>query len=209
MIKKILKGALRRLSPLFGDKTYLKLKYRLEMGRKLDFDNCRTMDEKLQWLKINNRYDRLTDIVDKIKVKAIIADIIGEEYIIPTLKVWNSPDYITAPEIASLPDSFVIKTNHSGGNTGVIICKDKSALDLNQVHEKMSRSLATDIYRDYREWPYKNVEKKIFAEQYLGEDLVDYKFYCFNGDADCVMLCVGRQGKEKTKLYFFDKDWKL
>ena len=209
MIARILNGLLRRLSPLFDDKTYLRLKYRFEMGKSLDFSNCQTMNEKLQWLKINNRYDRLTDIVDKIKVKDIISKSIGGDYVIPTLKVWKTPYEITHDEIAKLPESFVIETNHSGGNTGVIICKDKSTLNLAALQKKMRTSLKSDIYKVYREWPYKNVEKRIFAEQYLGDNLVDYKFYCFNGEVDSVMLCIGRQGNEKTKFYFFDRNWKL
>jgi hypothetical protein len=192
-----------------NDDLYLKLCFRFEMGSGLNYSCCETMNEKLQWLKLNNRRAEMTDIVDKINVKSYIAHKIGQEYIVPTLKVWNNPDEITEEEIRQLPNSFVIKTNHSGGNTGVYICKDKKALNLDTVRFKMSKSLKSDIYARYREWPYKNVQKRIFAEEYLGADLVDYKFNCFNGDVDSVMLCIGRQESGGTKFYFFDKDWNL
>ena len=209
MKNRILNGILRRLWFMFDDKTYLKLRYRLEMGKSLDFKKCRTMNEKLQWLKLYNRKPEMTDIIDKVKVKDIIKKRLGEKYVIPTLKVWNHPDDITPADIDMLPDSFVIKTNHSGGNTGVYICKDKSKINLNEIKGKMLMSWNTNIYNTYREWPYKNVDKKVFAEQYMGTDLVDYKFFCFNGEADSVMMCLDRNSEEDTKFYFFDKEWKL
>lgn len=208
-INRIKIGLLKRFGSFLPDKLYLKLRYKWEMGKPLDFSNCQTMNEKLQWLKIYNRQPILTDFVDKINVKDIIAKKIGSQYIIPTLKVWESPDDITEADIASLPDSFVMKTNHSGGNTGVIICRDKSKFDLTSAINKMRASLKADIYKNFREWPYKNVKRRIFVESYLGDDLVDYKFYCFNGEVDSVLTCSGRQTKEKTKFYFFDKDWNL
>lgn len=191
------------------DSLYLRLLFRAEMHKPLDLNNCRTMNEKLQWLKLNNRYPELTNYVDKIKVKEYVRGIIGDKYIIPTLQIWDNPDDITPVCIAILPDSFVMKTNHSGGNTGVAICSDKESFDIEAAKHKMETSLKSDIYRSYREWPYKNVEKRIFAEEYLGSNLVDYKFYCFNGHVDSVMLCVGRQSGLGTKFYFFDRAWNL
>ena len=192
-----------------NDQLYLKIIYLLRMRKSLNFSNCRTMNEKLQWLKINNRYDTLTTLVDKIEVKKQVEKIIGVQYIIPTLKIWNSPDDIKETDINALPKSFVVKTNHSGGNTGVVICRDKSILNLRLLKHKMLNSLKTDIHKMFREWPYKNVKKRIFAEEYLGMDLTDYKFYCFNGEVDSVLVCLDRQKDGKTKFYFFDKDWNL
>lgn len=208
-IKRLGRGILRVLSPFINDKPYLKLAFRNDMGRKLDFDNCQTMNEKLQWLKINNRYPELTSLVDKIEVKDIVASRIGKEYIIPTIKVWDKPEDMTKESFDSLPDRFVVKTNHSGGNMGVSIVKDKKSADFMKIKKKMARSLRDDIYKRFREWPYKDVNKRIFAEEYLGDNLVDYKFYCFNGDVDCVLTCSGRQSGHGTKFYFFDRDWNL
>lgn len=207
-LRRILLAALRRSPFLFGDRTFLRLRYRLEMGKSLKFSDCHTFNEKLQWLKIYNRHKDLTDCVDKIKAKEYVGTIIGDKYIIPTLKTWKSVSEITQFDIDSLPEQFVIKTNHSGGNTGVVICSDKSSFDLDAVRAKMELSLHTDVYTQYREWPYKNIKRQILAEKFLGDNLVDYKFFCFNGKVDCVMLCLDR-GSGDTKFYFFDPEWKL
>lgn len=163
------------------------------------------MNEKLQWLKLYNRKPEYTTMVDKIMVKEYIANIIGDNYIVPLLGVWDTPDQI---DFDSLPDKFVLKTNHSGGNTGVVIVSDKTKTNKDAIKKKLRISLRSDIYRRYREWPYKNVDKKVFAEAYLGDDVADYKFYCYNGYVDAVMICVDRQLGD-PKFYFFDKDWKL
>lgn len=204
-MKRILLGLLIRFNFLFSDKLYLKIRYYLEMGKRLDLKNPRTMNEKLQWLKLYNRKPEYTTMVDKILVKEYVANIIGEEYIVPLLGVWRSPEEI---DFESLPNQFVLKTNHSGGNTGVIIVKDKNKIDRSAIVEKLRASLKSDIYTTFREWPYKNVERKVFAEAYLGDDLADYKFYCYNGYADAVMICVDRQIGD-PKFYFFDKQWNL
>lgn len=205
MIRRICISLLRRLYFLFPDKLYVKIRYYLEMGKRLDLTNPMTMNEKLQWLKLYNRNPEYTAIVDKILVKNYIAETLGEEYVVPILGVWNTPDQI---DFQNLPERFVLKTNHSGGNTGVVVCSDKTSFNITEAKRKLSHSLKLDIYSLYREWPYKNINKKVFAEAYLGDDLVDYKFYCYNGYVDAVLLCVDRQQND-PKFYFFDKDWNL
>lgn len=116
----------RTLNFIFPDKLYLQICFYLEMGKKLDLRHPNTMNEKLQWLKLYNRKPEYTTMVDKILVKDYVAKIIGEDYIVPLLGVWDSPEQI---DFDTLPDQFVLKTNHSGGNTGVVIVKDKSKID--------------------------------------------------------------------------------
>lgn len=204
-VKRILKSLLRRGGCIIPDKFQIESYFYLEMGKKLDLNNPKTMNEKLQWLKLYNRKEEYRSLVDKVKVKDIVAKSIDSEYVVPILGVWDSFDEI---DFAKLPNQFVLKTNHSGGNTGVIIVPDKSKLNKAEAKAKLELSLKDDVYTKYREWPYKGMEKKIFAEEYLGSDLVDYKFYCFDGDADCVLLCIDRQ-IGSPKFYFFDKDWNL
>lgn len=193
---------------LFPDKIFLQIRYYLEMKKKLNLKDPRTMNEKLQWLKINNRNPKYTLMVDKILVKNYVAELIGFEYIVPTIKIWSKIEDI---DFKALPGKFVLKTNHSGGNNGIIICKDKAGLNISTTLAKLKRSLKTDIYKYYREWPYKNVQKKIFAEELLEDssgNLNDYKFYCFNGYVDCVLVCVDRQ-IGCPKFYFFNENWEL
>lgn len=204
----LLNFIVKKLGFLFSDKIYLQLLYYGNMGKRLNLKNPQTMNEKLQWLKLYNRRPEYTTMVDKFAVKKYVADIIGEEYIIPTLGVWDNFDDI---EFDKLPNQFVLKTTHGGGNTGVVICKDKAAFDKDAAKQKLSRSLNCCIFKSYREWPYKNVPRRIIAEKYMEDEtgeLRDFKFYCFNGYVDCVLYCFDRNSGD-TKFYFFDKDWNL
>jgi len=209
LINDSIRYIVRHSNHLFNDKSYLKLLYLAYKGEILDIEHGQTFSAKLQWLKLHHKRTILTDLVDKIKVKDIVGKIIGEEYIIPTLRIWDSPEEMKPEDFNSMPDRFVIKTNHSGGNLGVYLCTDKRTMNLRQVKKKMAKSLGTDIFTTFREWPYKNIEKKILAEEFIGEDLIDYKFFCFNGEVDSVMLCIGRNSSEKTRFYFFDPEWNL
>lgn len=204
-MRKILEYILKRIWFLFPDELYLKIIYYLKMGRKLDLDDPKTMNEKLQWLKIHNRKPEYTTMVDKILVKEYVSEKIGPQYVVPLLGVWDDVEDI---DFESLPEKFVLKSNHSGNNLGVVICHDKSGFDVEKAKRKLKKSLRLDIYKVYREWPYKNVQKRFFAEEYLGRDLMDYKFYCFDGYVDSVLVCIDRQIGD-PKFYFFDKEWNL
>ena len=200
--------ATKKLGFLLSDKLYLKLLYYGYMGKRLNLKNPQTLNEKLQWLKLYNHRPEYTTMVDKYAVKKYVADIIGKEYIIPTLGVWDSFDEI---DFDSLPNQFVLKTTHGGGNTGVVICKDKSTFNKEAAKAKLNRSLKSCIYKNFREYPYKNVPKRIIAEKYMEDEtgeLRDFKFYCFKGYVDCVLYCFDRNSGD-TKFYFFDKEWKL
>lgn len=187
------------------DKTYLKLWYYANTGKKLNLKNPQTFSEKLQWLKLYNRNPQYTIMVDKYAVKQYVADIIGEKYIIPTIGVWEKPEDI---DFESLPNRFVLKCNHDSG--GLIICKDKSKLDKESAIQKLNKSLKTDFYKMGREWPYKNVPRRIIAEKYIEpipniKDLPDYKFFCFNGEPKCCQVITGRESK--MCVDFFDREW--
>lgn len=195
-----------------SDKHYLSLRYRFLMGRWINWRNPKMYQEKLQWLKVYNRQKRYTEMVDKITAKDYAARIIGEKYIIPTLGDWDSFEEI---DFEKLPNQFVLKTNNGGGSMGVVVCTNKSVLDKESAKKQLELSLKESIYKSYREWPYKDVKPKIFAEAYMEDDsefnkggLADYKFTCFNGKADNVMVCCERQTGE-TKFYFFDQAWNL
>ena len=159
-------------------------------------------------MKLYDRRLEYTQLVDKAAVKDYVAGIIGKEYVIPTIGVWERPEDI---DWDSLPDQFVLKTTHGGGNAGVVICRDKASFDRNKAVEKLNRSLKQDIYRSLREWPYKNVPRRILAEQYIApapnhNDLPDYKLFCFNGDVKALFVATERGG-EDVKFDFFDSDF--
>lgn len=205
---KMVAGVIVRLYRLFpNDKIYLKLIYRLYMGRKLDLKNPKTFSEKIQWLKLYDRRPEYTIMVDKYTVKQYVAERIGEEYIIPTIGVWESPEKI---DWDSLPDKFVLKVTHGGGGGGIIICKDKKRLNKARAINMLKKAMKVNIYGKYREWPYKNVPMRIIAEQLLEEKnehgLMDYKIFCFHGIPKIIK--VNYDTKTDYHSNWYDLDWK-
>lgn len=191
------------------DRTYLEKLYRAKLGRPLNLEDPQLFSEKLQWLKLYDRNPLYTQLVDKYQVRAYIAEKIGEEYLIPLLGVWDDPDEI---DFDALPDQFVLKCNHNSG-TGMCICRDKSKLDIEKVKAELRKGLAENFFLKAREWPYKDVPRKIVCEQYMSDQygadgLTDYKFFCFDGYVESVMLCVDRH-LDDVKFYFFGQDWKI
>lgn len=205
--KKILLYLLIKTAKLWPDSLFLCLRFKYEMGYKLDLKHPRTFGEKLQWLKLYNRKPEYTTMVDKYTVKDFVANKIGAEYIIPTIGVWDKPEDI---DWDALPNQFVLKTTHGGGGGGVVVCKDKSSLDKQDAISKLSRSLNSDIYWNYREWPYKNVSKRIIAEQYMvdssGIELKDYKFFSFNGRVEFFKIDFDRFIDHKANYYDREKN---
>lgn len=189
-----------------SDEKFIRKAYKVRMGKELSLENPTTYNEKLQWLKLNDRNPLYTQMVDKYEVKKIVASAIGEEYIIPTLGVWDKFEDI---DFDKLPKQFVLKCTHNSG--GLVICKDKSNLNLEKAKQKINRSLAFDYYYNSREWPYKNVQPRIIAEQYMenadGSAIDDYKIQCFDGNVDNIMVCVGRFEKSGVHYHYFDKEW--
>lgn len=144
-----------------------------------------------------------TSMVDKYEAKKYVASIIGEQYIIPTLNCWDRFDDIS---FDSLPNQFVLKCTHDSG--GLVIVKDKSKIDKKAVKKKIEKSLKRNYYWSGREWPYKNVKPKIIAEKYLTQlgdkGLIDYKFFCFNGDPKFVYISKGLDYHPTAQISFYD-----
>lgn len=198
-----------RLSCLIpNDALYLKILYRLEFKRKLDLNNPITYSEKLQWLKLYYHNPIHTIMADKYAVKQYVKNLVGEKYVIPTLFVWDCVEDI---EWEKLPQQFVLKTTHDGGNFGVIICKDKSKLDISSVEKRLRRSLNRNTFMLGREWPYKNIKPQIVAEKYIEDttqgELRDYKFFCFDGVVKAMLIASGRQSHGDVCIDYFDRDF--
>ena len=190
------------------DRLALKILYKNVFFKDLDLNNPQTFNEKLQWLKLYDRRPEYTTMVDKYAVKKYVADRIGEEYIIPTLGVWDSFDEI---DFDSLPEQFVLKCTHSSGD--IVICRDKASFDKEAARKKMKYFLEKDFYLIAREWPYKNVPRRIIAEKYMEDnqtqELRDYKFFTFEGVVKALFVASDRLKKdEDTKFDFFDADYK-
>ena len=192
------------------DKLYLSLRYRCQMGHWINWRNPKTFTEKLQWLKVYDYKPEYTQMVDKLAVKDYVAERIGQEYIIPTLGVWDRVEDI---DWDSLPDQFVLKTTHGGGGCGVVVCPNKANLDKAMAIKKLQISMHSNAGNTYREKPYLNVPRKIIAEKFIAvhkpkqnnkvADLPDYKFFCFNGEPKFLYI----SDSPNHELAFLNTDW--
>lgn len=190
----------RKLSRLIPDRIYLQIVYFRHFKKFIDFDNPKTFNEKIQWLKLNYRKEEYTNLVDKYRVKQYITKLIGEEYVIPTLGVWKNVDDI---DFKSLPEKFVLKCNNDSG--GIVICKNKKDFDEVKVKSFLKERLKNNGYWYGREWPYKNVKPCIIAEKYMedsiSKDLKDYKFFCFNGSMEFFDIDIDRFIEHRSNYY--------
>lgn len=201
----------RILRPTSFDTLYLRSLYRYIMGCHIDLQTPNTFTEKIQWLKLYNRNPLYHTLVDKQEVKEYVANKIGSQYIIPSLGVWDSPEEI---DWDKLPSQFVLKTTHYGGGEGIVICRNKEIIDKEKIKQVLKKTLTMSLYPYHREWPYKGLKPRILAEKYMedhghgtNKDLIDYKFYCFNGEPIYCQVISGR-GNYKV-IDFFDMDWNL
>jgi len=196
-----------RIFRIIPDSLYLKLKYRLIFGKKLDLKNPKTFNEKLQWLKLHDRNPLYIQLVDKYEVRKYIEKVLGSEYLIPLLGVYNNFEEI---DFDALPNEFVLKPTHTSGD--IFICRDKSKIDFVKLKKEVNRWLKREYYWLHREWPYKNIKPRIICEPLIktNDDTLpnDYKFHCFHGEPDNVMVCMERESGE-PKFYFFDSKWNL
>lgn len=191
-----------------NDELSVKLKWQVYcMPYPLNIDHPKTYNEKIQWLKLNDHNPLYTTLVDKYAVKNYVSKIIGQQYIIPTIGVWDNVDDITWEK---MPKQFVLKCTHDSG--GIVICRDKSQLDIANSNKKLNYFLKREYYKRNREWPYKNVPHRIIAEEFMEDtetkELRDYKFFCFNGQPKALFIATDRTNPNTdTKFDFFDMDY--
>lgn len=199
----------RILLKLLPAKLYVKLQFKRRMGKHLNLTSPTTFNEKLQYIKLYDKNPLYTKLADKVAIKPYVANIIGQEYIIPTYGVWNSYDDI---DFTTLPNQFVLKCNHDSGTVKIV--RNKNLINHSEFKAFFQEALNRNFYYPGREWAYKNITPKIFAEELLqdinlnNEDLLDYKFFCFNGKVDSIMVCKERNTGD-TKFYFFNRNWQF
>lgn len=190
---------------ILRDKNYLKLFYKLKFNKELNLEDPKTFNEKLQWLKLNDRKYVYTTMVDKYEVKKYVSHVIGEDYIIPTIGVYDKFDDIDFKE---LPNKFIIKCTHDSG--GLVIVKDKNKLDIKKAKKKINKHLKRNYYYSGREWPYKNVKPRIIIEEYMednvNKELRDYKFFCFNGKMKFFKIDFNRSTYHQANYYDKNKN---
>ena len=193
--------------PYMSDKDYITRMYEKKFGIKPDLECPQNFNEKNNWRKLYDRNPIYTSMVDKVEIKNIIKDRIGKDYTFGLLGEWEKPEDI---DFSILPDKFVLKTNHAGG---VIVCRDKNRFDKDKAIKELNKTLNTDYYLYAREWPYKNVKRRVLCEEYMGENLTDFKNYCFNGKLCYTFVWENesRADGRKPEAYFcgaYDREWK-
>lgn len=180
-------------------KLYLSILYRINIGQKLDWKSPKTFNEKLNWIKLYDRNNLYTKLADKYTVKSIVEERIGKKYVVENYGVWSSWDEI---DFSSLPEKFVLKCTHDSG--GAFICKDKKSFDFEGTRKRICKNLKRNPYYATREWPYKNIPSRIIADKLLennhGKELMDYKFWCFNG-VPTYMYCTIKANEVYENFY--------
>jgi hypothetical protein len=181
-----------RMHKRFGNHTY-----------RLNLDNPRTFNEKISWLKLYHRFKEGKIIADKYLVREYVEERIGSRYLIPLIDYFTNTTDI---DYELLPESFVLKPNHGSG--WVIICPDKGKADLRAYNERLNNWMEIDFAYISGEWQYRGIEKKILCEELIQEltDIVDYKFYCFNGEPKLAQVDFDRHVKHTRS--FYDLSWK-
>lgn len=163
------------------DERYVRIRYFFYTGKILHLNPPVTFNEKLQWLKLFAHRPEYVEMADKYAVKSLVSKMIGEHYVVPCLGVWNTTDEI---DFDTLPEKFVLKCNHNSGG-GMVICKDKSSLDIEKARKGLDECLQRGYFLDGRDKQYRDIPRKIIADTFLDDgregELQDYKWWCFNG----------------------------
>lgn len=192
-----------KIGRIIPDRAWIELKYYLRFWRRCNLKTPQTFNEKLQWLKLYDQHDEHTMMVDKYAMKEYVTSIVGPGHVVPVLGVWDCVEDI---DFEALPERFVLKVTHDCG--GLVICKDKKVLDIDAAKKKLTAALKSDYYIRYREWPYKNVRPRVFAEEYMedesGVELKDYKVFNFNGVPYCIQVDFDRFVGHKKNIYTTD-----
>ena len=204
-IGRILAAIIGRVCYKLSDDIYLRIRYYLIMGYKLNLNTPVAFNEKINWLKVYNKNPLYQKLVDKSTVKDYVKERIGEQYIIPTYGVWDKFDDI---DFNALPSKFVLKSTNGGGGNGVVVCRDKNVFDKKNARKQLQKSMSFN-WKIGREWVYKDIKPRFIAEQIIenndGSDLVDYKFHCFNGEPKLLFYASDRyKGKNSLKFDWYD-----
>lgn len=191
-----------------SDRAYAFHRFNLQFSYKLNLENPKSLNEKIQWLKLNDRTPLHTVCADKYAVRAYVNEKLGNEDILIPLLYYTADYQDIVPE--NLPEKpFILKANHTSGHN--VIVKDKSQIDWQLIRNKYRKWLKINIYKSRKEWQYKNIPPKILVEELLldenGELPIDYKFHCFHGEVKYIQVDIGR-GSETHYRNWYDVNWK-
>lgn len=201
-----------KLLRFIPDKPMVMLQYKIKLGRFLNLKNPKRFTEKLQWLKLYYRNDLMIKCVDKYDVRDYVINKGLAEILIPCYGVFDCVEEI---DFAKLPKEFVAKDTLGGGGNSVIIVKDSSKVNVSSLKKRFIKwtNISANSIDDGREWPYSEGKRRhrIIIEQYISTgytDLVDYKFFCFNGKVEYLYVLTDRIMGKDVALGVFNRDFK-
>lgn len=202
------KGIMRKVLGTISPKLLASiLNYRAE-GHFIDWNNPKSLNEKILWLSLNTDTTKWTRLADKYEVRGWLKEMGCEDMLPKLYGVWDNADDI---DFEKLPNKFILKTNHGSGTN--IVVKDKSELDIESAKKQMNEWLKLKFG-----WPYEphymRIEPKIIAEELLdatkqpikSSSLVDYKCFCLNGKVELIWACYNRT-KESVEVDTHYPDW--
>ncbi len=180
----------------------IQMRYKRLFGKRLNLDHPSTFAEKINWLKLHDRDERIVLCADKFLVRDFVSKTIGNQYLIPLIGVWDKAKDV---DVSALPNQFVLKPNNSSGR--VFICKDKSSVDISKIKKTLAIWEKENLTKITGEWVYERIPFKIVCEKFLEDDIVDYKMYYANGDFIATQVITDR--KSCKRFAYMDKEWNL
>lgn len=180
-----------------------KVYYKVILGEKCNLDEPRTFNEKLCWLKVNDYPQNALVIkcTDKYRVREYVKEKIGEEYLVPLINHWNTPDKI---DFSQLPSKFILKCNHGCGYN--ILVDDVKEVDEKEIKAELKRWMKEDFSLFNAEPHYHFIKREVICEEHLGKDLVDYKFFCFNGKPEFFYVSAGLLDNDTAVMKHYNID---
>lgn len=191
---------------LWPDEWVIRYNYRKRRNKSLNLKNPQTLNEKINWLKLNDRRSLHTQCADKYEVRSYVKEKIGEDYLVPLYFQTKNPEDLKPENLPDIP--CIVKANHD--SSGGVFVHNKNKLNYTELQENLKIRLEKNYYSSSREWQYKNITPRIIVEKLLitkdGNIPLDFKVHCFNGKAHMIQVDIGR-GTNKHFRNWYYTDW--
>jgi hypothetical protein len=192
-----------KISRKLNYKWYTKVQFKKIHGYKLDLKNPKTFSEKIQWMKFNGNLQACGKFVDKHEARSYVKEKVGSKYLTPQIGCFNSSEDI---DFDKLPNKFVIKATHAAGWN--LIVEDKTKLNIPEAKKQIDSWVNNSFYEQTGEENYKNIKGRVVIEEFIEEpsgDLMDYRFFCYNGVPRFIHLDSYADVNKRRNIY--DLDW--
>ena len=170
------------------------------LNRTYNESNLTTFEDKINWLIIHDTNKLKSRCSDKILLHYYSKKKLGKDICNKILKIYHSEKDI---ELNDLPNQFVLKTNHGSGFN--IIVGNKTDFNITQAKILLKDWMNIDYGEIATEFHYSFIKHKIFAEEYIGNNIKNYKFLCYNGKPKYVYVSI-KEGENKYRN-FYDMNW--